>query len=228
MKNRIPSFLTLATFAAIAFSLFSFPESVDSSKDTPNSRQQKTKKLRERAMERDVEVDGPSGCDVAHVTLDGLNKPSTAIVYGKINSSRSFFDESSPSEAGDYITTEYSVDVLRVLKDTTRIITPVPGSDPPATLTTPLKLARNGGVVRVNGNRASVRVKGFEELNSGNQYVFFLNWSPDYKAYVLTHCALGAILVKDDLQLKSLGNSRELRTELTSLNLQDLFKRIEQ
>ena len=227
MRNRILSLLTVATILAIAVSVFYFPEAVDSSKNSPNSPQEKPKKLRERAMERDVEVEGPSGCAVTNVTLEGLNKPSTAIVYGKINSSRSFFDESSPLEAGDYITTEYSIDVLRVLKDTTRIITPVPGSDPPPTLTTPLKLARNGGVVMVNGHRASVRVKDFEELNSGNQYVFFLNWSPNYKAYVLTHCALGAILVKDDLRLKSLGNSRELRTELTSLNLEGLFKKIE-
>ena len=36
-------------------------------------------------MERDVEVDGPSGCDVPQVTLDGLSKESTAVVYGKIN-----------------------------------------------------------------------------------------------------------------------------------------------
>jgi hypothetical protein len=226
MKNRILNLLTLVTVLAIAFWFFASSERVDSQSDSANSRQTKPKKLRERAAERDVEVDGPSGCDLTHVTVEGLSKDSSAIVYGKINGSRSFFDESSPSEAGDHITTEYSIDVLRVLKDTTRA-TASPQTDVPAPLTTPLKIARNGGMVMVNGHRASVRVKDFEELNSGNQYVFFLNWSPDYKAYILTNCALGAILVKDDLQLKPLGNSKELRAELSALNLQGLFKHIE-
>jgi hypothetical protein len=227
MKSRIPIFLMLVSILAIVLSLVSFSKTLTSSKNPQNFSQTKMKTLREKAMERDIEIDGPSGCDVPHVTLDGLNKESTAIVYGKINNSRSFFDETSPSEAGDYITTEYRIEILRVLKDTTRLTTPSPGNDPPALLTTPLKVARNGGVVMVNGHRASIRVKDFEELISGNKYVFFLNWSPNYKAYVLTDCALGAILVKDDLQLKSIGNSKELRAELTSLNLQGLFKKIE-
>ena len=228
MKSKILSGLTLLAVLALVCWLVLLPRAVDTPNESQkNSRQEKTKKLRERAVDRDVEIDGPSGCDVGHVTLDGLSKASTAIVYGKINGFKSFFDESSPAEAGDYIRTEYSIEVLRVLKDTTRSITASPSDEPPAILTTPLKLARNGGVVMINGHRASVRVKDFEELSSGKQYVFFLNWSPNYKAYVLTNCALGVILVKDDLQLKSLGNSKELRAELTDLTLQNLFKRIE-
>lgn len=190
-------------------------------------KQTKQEKLREIAMKRDVEVQGPSGCDLGDTSLANLKSESGAIVYGRITGSSSFFDESSPSEAGDYITTEYTVEVLRVLKDTTLESMPPPHKAPPVPLTTPLKIARNGGVVNVNGHCATVKVKDYEDLGPGKEYVFFLNWSPDYRAYKLTNCIFGAIMVNEDLSLRSLGSSKEFKAQLHDMNLESLFRQIQ-
>jgi hypothetical protein len=89
-----------------------------------------------------------------------------------------------------------------------------------------LKIARNGGVVLVNGHRASVRVKGFENLNPGKQYVFFLYWSRNYNAYILAGGISGAVLVNDDLTLKALGSGKDLQLQLQNMKLEDLIDQI--
>lgn len=196
------------------------------SQDVKQTKQQK--KLIEIAEERDVEIEGSPGTHIGYATLRGLTQEATAIVYGRIIDSTSFFDESGhPIEYGENITTEYTVDVYRILKNTTLETTPAPGRAAPAPLSTPLKIARNGGVVNVNGHRASVKVKGFEALEPGKQYVFFLSWSPDYKAYVLvTRSIYGAVLVNDDLSLKPLAASKELNAELGGMSLESFIHQL--
>ena len=195
---------------------------------SPNRSQAQQKKLRDLAMHRDVEVQGSSGSDLAFITRANLNLGSRAIVYGRIIDSKSFFDESgSPAEYGEVITTEYTVEILRVLKDATLESLPSPGKAVPAPLRTPVKIARNGGVVNVNGHRAAVKVKGFDALGTGKEYVFFANWSPDYKAYVLTAGIFGAVRVNGDLSLKPADDSSdEMKSEFRGIDLDSLANEI--
>jgi hypothetical protein len=169
--------------------------------------QNRPKTLRERARERDVEVEG-AGDQLADIDLGSLKSESHAIVYGRILNTRSFFEESpSEIESGENITTEYEFQIARVLKDTTTEVIPLAPKPAPALLISPLRIARNGGVVSVNGHRASVKVKGFDAIESGKSYVMFLNWSPDYRAYVPTAGIFGVVAVSDDRGLRSLSSS---------------------
>jgi len=199
-----------------------------SKQGSPDQVKVRPRSLKERALERDVEVESTTDSDMASVTLPILTKESSAIVLGRIRSAKSFFDESGDPalEYGDIITTEYDIEVLRVLKNTTLERMPPPDKLPPAAITTTIKLARNGGVVKVNGHKAAVKVKGYEELAPGREYVFFLNWSPDYKAYVLCYGVSGAVAVEENKSLRSLANHKEIRSDFRKLNLDTLAAEI--
>jgi hypothetical protein len=186
------------------------------------------KSLKERALERDVEVESTAESDLAAANLPALTSGSSAIVVGKIKDAKSFFDESGHPllEYGDIITTEYDVEVLRVLKNTTLERMPPAGILGPAPVTTPLKIARNGGVVQVNGHKAAVKIKGYEALVPGREYVFFLNWSPDYKAYVFSYGLSGAVAVDAKRSLRPLADNEELRSSFSKLNLDTLAAEI--
>lgn len=229
MKKTVVSVVTLFALLAFIFSVVAFSGSVATPpQSSANSNQARPKKLREIAMERDVEVEGVSESHSEYPTLEDLTKGAAAIVYGRIIDSKSFFDESGDPilEYGELITTEYTVDVLRVLKDKTLDTLPPPERAQPAPLYTPLKIARNGGVVDVNGHRAAVKVKGYDSLKPGKQYVFFLFWSPDYKAYVLAGGISGAVMVNDDLSLKPLASSKEIQGKLRGMNLETLINQV--
>ena len=193
-----------------------------------NQDKARPKSLKERALERDVEIESTAEADMASATLPALIKESSAIIVGKITNAKSFFDESGDPilEYGDIITTEYGVEVLRVLKNTTLERMPPADKLAPAALTTPLKIARNGGVVSVNGHKASVRVKGYEGLIPGREYVFFLNWSPDYKAYLLTYGIFGAVAVDENKSLRPLADAEEIKSSFRKLNLESLAAEI--
>ena len=192
----------------------------------PNQDKARPKNLKERALERDVEIESTFESDLAAATLSALAKGSSAIVVGKIKNAKSFFDESgAPVEYGELITTEYDIEVLRVLKNTTLERMPPDGILGPAPVTTPLKIARNGGTVQVNGHKATVKVKGYDALVPGREYVFFLNWSPDYKAYVFSYGIYSAVAV-DDNKLKPLASNDELKASFSKLNLDTLAAEI--
>lgn len=227
MKKRVVSVVTLFALLAFIFSVVAFSGSVATPlQGSANSNQARAKKLREIAMERDVEVEGVSESHSEYETFEDVRKDAAAIVYGRILDSESHFAEARPVEYGEVITTKYTVDVLRVLKDKTLDTLPPPERAQPAPLYTPLKIARNGGVVYVNGHRAAVKVKGFESLEPGKQYVFFLFWSPDYKAYVLAGGLSGAVMVNDDLSLKPLASSKEIQAKLRGMDLESLINQV--
>lgn len=186
------------------------------------------KSLKERALDRDVEIESTAESNLPSVTLPDLTGGSSAIVVGKIKDAKSFFDESGHPvlEYGDIITTEYDIEVLRVLKNTTLDRLPPANILGPAPIVTPLKIARNGGVVQVNGHKAAVKIKGYEALVPGRVYVFFLNWSPDYKAYVLSYGISGAVAVDEKKSLSPLADNEELRSNFSKLNLDTLAAEI--
>jgi len=184
------------------------------------------KTLKERAEERDVEVSGEGTCRPEYTSLDEMTKEARAIIYGRIIDSKSFWDESSPPEYGEAITTEYAVAVYRVLRDVKRSDPDDPTQPAPAPLTTPLTIARNGGVVEVNGHRASVKVKAYDALVPGRDYVFFLFWSRHYKAYTLAGEISGAVLVNGDRSLKPLASSKEIREQLRGVDLDTFLGRL--
>lgn len=225
MNKRVLSLMTLLVLLVGIYSVVASSGSVVPHQDPTKSRQPKPRKLNEIALDREVEVEG---ADLSHGEAQALQDLSEAkaIVYARIIDSKSFFDESSPQEKGENITTEYAVEVLRVLKDKTSESMPPPERAHPAPLTTPLKISRNGGAVYVNGHRAAVKVKGYERLYPGSRYVFFLYWSPDYEAYILAHGISGAVMVEDDLSLKSLGSSKEIDSKLRGMNLDSLINEI--
>ncbi len=230
MKERFLTRSTLFTLVAVTFATLAVSllqrQQVAKSADVGQIKQ---KKLRERVVERDVEVEGVSESHSEYSTFDDLVSDAGAIVYGRIIDSHSFFDQSGhPMEYGEIITTEYGIHVHRVLRDRPMKSIPSPDKPAPAPLTTPLKIARNGGVVMVNGHRAAVKVKGYENLELGRDYIFFLFWSPDYKAYVLAGGISGAVLVNDDMSLKALASSKEVQARVRTLRLEALIDQINQ
>ena len=227
MQKKLAIPMAWLALLAIGFYVAMFWGPVMSQQGSLKREQAKPQKLKEIAIKRNVEVEVSSGCDFADISLDELMQSSRAIVYGKIIDSRSYFDESGDlRDAGEVITTEYTVEVMQVVRDRTLESMPPPHKSPPAPLVTPLRIARNGGVVVVNGHKASVKVRGYEDLSAGNSYLFFLNWSPSYKAYTLTACLFGAVVVDEHFSLKSLGSSKKLERELRDLNLKSLLKQI--
>lgn len=229
MRAKVMFLLIAVTITTLVATGLTKSNKLDrSSATSPATVQGRPKTLKQIAMDRDVEVDGVDGSQhLSHVTIESVTQNASAIVYGRISDSRSFFEErASEIEQGETITTEYTVEVLKVLRNRTEA-TPLPPDKPqPTPLTTPLKIARNGGAVFVNGHRASVKVKGYEALNSGDDYVFFLYWSSDYEAYVLPLGIFSVLRVNHDLSLKPLGLSKEIETEARSLTLEGLIHRL--
>jgi hypothetical protein len=217
--------MTLIAVTALTLT-FSFISQQEAAQQTEFS-QTKDKKLRDRAFEQDVEVEGVRESHAEYSSFDELRTDAQAIVYGRNVDSNSFFDRSGhPIEYGEIITTEYTIEVHQVLRNRTQTSLPSTGKPEPAPLTTPLKISRNGGVVAVNGHRASVKVKGYENLQTGRTYVFFLFWSPDYNAYLLAGGISGAIMVNDDMSLKALASSKEIQATVKSLRLQTLINQL--
>lgn len=138
--------------------------------------------------------------------LRWLAKDSTAILIGRI------IHEASSFSGDDEILTSYRVDVQRVLKDKTNEVIPILQllGDPqvPAPLSTPLKVVRSGGVVYLNNHRVSKKLNGGNALEVDADYILFLHWSRDYKAYYLAGGASGAILVGKDLRVIPLGSEK--------------------
>lgn len=230
MRKRNSHTLKVLPIVAVALSavfLSASPQPRGAAQSRPADAKRETqKKLRERAADRDVEVPGASESHSEFTSLDEMAKEAGAIVYGQIIDERSFFDEASPAEYGENITTEYTVQVGRVLKDLKRAAQVAPGQLAPAPLTTPLTLARNGGAVNVNGHRASVKVAGYEALRPGREYVFFLFWSPDYRAYILAGGPSGAVLVNEDRSLKPLAASADIRNRLRGVDLESFLEQV--
>lgn len=211
--------LLAAGAAALAFSLAPRRGAATA----PSAGQERHKKLRDAARERDVTVEGGLHSQNEYVTFEALATEPKAVVYGRLTDARSFFDESGdPREYGENITTEYTVEVLRVLRDKTRAAAPPPGRLAPAPLATPLKIARDGGTVMVDGHRAEVRYAGYEALTPGKEYVFFLFWSPDYRAYVLAGNISGVVAVEDGRRLKPFASSPTIRKKLRGADLDSL------
>ncbi len=213
-------------FAVIAVGVGSQREAANS----PMANQQEPKKLREIAMERDVEVPGleENSEYYEYSEVSELAKNARAIVYGRIVERNSYFSDSGlPFEHGRIIMTTYTVEVLRVLKDKTEELRPMlPPDEPAAPLKTPLKITRNGGVVYVNGHRASMKVKGFEEINPGQEYIFFLYWSSAYKTYSLAGHISGVIVVNYDSSLRSLASSEKMKTQVSGMTLESLINQV--
>lgn len=227
MNKRVLSLIGVMILLSVMFSVGGFAGSVIFQNGSAAAGQGKQKNMREIAAERDIVVNRGAGSNTEYESVEALTAEATAIVYGQITDAKSFFEESGhPLERGENITTEYSLNVDRVLKDTT-LNNPLPPNLPsPAPLVTPLKIAREGGVVYLNGHRAEVKYDGYESLSPGKRYVFFLFWSPDYKAYVLAGGISGAVLVNSDLSLKPLATSTAIKSTLSATNLDMLSKRI--
>ncbi len=229
MRKKVLRSLALPLLLALTLTALAVSQvpSQDEAK-SPSAKESKIKTFRDIAVERDVEVEEGIESSREYSSFEELRTADArAIVYGRIIDAKSFFDESGhPVEHGDYITTEYTVEVLRVLRDRNQESEPEPGRAAPAPLTTPLKIARNGGVVYVNGHRASIKAKGFESLNPGKSYVFFLSWSPPHKAYFLVGGASGIVMVNDDLSLTSLASSKDIRAKLRDMSLDSLIEQV--
>lgn len=217
---RLITPLTLTGLTVIALAVGSMQQRGAAKPPVVSQSGQKT--LKEMAKERDVVRE--SSALPQFTTFEELVSIPHAVVYGRITHTESFFSHSDdPLEDGDYITTEYTVEVSRVLKATRLNVPLSPGQPEPAPLATPLKISRNGGVVSVNGRRAEVRVKGYESLKQGQDYVFFLFWSKDYKSYILAGDMSGAVIVNSEQSLRSLASSEEIRERIQNASLESLI-----
>ncbi|MFN2455375.1 MAG: hypothetical protein ABR577_14260, partial [Pyrinomonadaceae bacterium] len=182
----------------------------------------KLKTLREVGEERDVEVPVPNlETNAEFSDVSSLAKYSTAIVLGHITD-----EKTSLSEDGNHINTYYTVDVRRVLKDTTSSTFLRPNDQPPLPLTSPLTFVRAGGTVIVNGHRVSAKLKGSEFLKAGKDYVLFMEWSPPFKAYHLMAGSSGAFLVQNDSKIKPLGSEKKLKLQSDGTDLETFISEV--
>jgi hypothetical protein len=214
MKNqKLRPFITLTIILMALSALVGSASVAQRESQQPSEvKKSKPKKLREIAQERDVEISIHSETEAEYADLKTLGRDAKAIVLGRITNVKSSFTES-----GELITTTYTIEVQRVLKDVTQNARLLPDKAVAAPLTTPLKLTRIGGVVKVNGHRAVVKAKGFDALNVGKQYLFFLWWSPNQNAYTLAGGISGAVLVNDSLKVKPLSKRTPARHEGSDL-----------
>lgn len=208
MKNRLLRALTVLTLSGLVLSLaaWAIASSAPQDKQPSQADRTKPKSLREIARERDVDADVPEMENTAEYNdLRVLARDAEAIVIGRV------IDEESTFDGEDHIVTSYRLEVQSVLKHT-KLNGPLGvGDEAPAPLVTPLKLARPGGVVQVGGRRAALKLKGSEPLKPGRDFVFFLWWSPAYKAYTLAGGVSGAFLIDMDQRLKPLGSKAGMR-----------------
>jgi hypothetical protein len=182
------------------------------------------KKPRDIAKDRDWEIKGTTESSGEYVTFESLIAEAHVIVHGRIITSRSFWDESGhPIDHGENITTEYIVDVYRVLKDGTKKLKLRENAARPAPVSPAVKIARNGGVVYENGHRAAIEVEGYEVLKEGGEYVFFLHWSRAYEAYVFAGRTSGVMTVGESQKLTSLAKSKEIQEKLDGISLHNLL-----
>src|SRR5438552_13342786 len=107
MRKKILRSMTVLSVFAVAFAaLAASLVPPRGNANAPNAAQGQEKKLREIAMERDVEVEGFGGCHLSDMTLNDLIVSSSAIVYVQIVDSRAYFDDSGdPMDGGQYIET---------------------------------------------------------------------------------------------------------------------------
>lgn len=200
MKNKLLRPVTLIALTAAALSLtgWAIASAPRQSPQAAQTDEAKRKTLRDIARERDVELVTYSEADAEYDDLRSLARAAEAIVVGRVTSAEAAFS------SDDFITTTYSVEVERIIKDT-QLKAPLKADQPqPAALASPLKLVRLGGEVRVNGHRASHRFQG-ETLAAGDEYVLFLWWGPNSNAYYLAGGSSGAFRVGADGRVNPLG-----------------------
>lgn len=209
MRKKLLRSLTALTLIAAAFSITAWSLSLlrqrQGNPQSSDGEKSKRKTLREIARERDVEVIGHVESEAEYDDMQSLAKAANAIVVGRVTSAGSSFD------GDDNITTTYQVDVQRVLRDATSEVPLLPGWTPPTSLTPTVKLIRHGGVVEVNGHRASTKSDGQKSLAVGKDYILFLWWSPSFNAYYLAGGNSGAILVDSNRRVRPLGKTAKAK-----------------
>lgn len=217
MKKKLLRALTILTLVIAVFSIVWAVTFMPApgNRQPAKELQEQRKTLREEAQERNVEIVAQSHSETEYEDLRALAKEVNAIVLGRIIEA-----EPSFTESGEFIVTNYKIDVRRVIKDTTAdgAWRHLEGAAPPAPLKTPLKFVRTGGVIDVNGHRASLKVKGYSLLREKRSYIFFLNWSSDFKAYVLTGGISGVVAVKGNRRVQPLASAEALRLKYSNGN----------
>lgn len=82
---------------------------------------------------------------------------------------------------------------------------------------------RPGGVVEVNGRKASLKVRGYELLREGQSYIFFLYWSPYSEAYILAGGISGVVEVKSNLRVKPLASAEKIKFQYDDADLESFI-----
>jgi hypothetical protein len=190
MKKAV---LVTVSFSATFILLFYITILAVAFKQPQQQKQEGRKTLRKVGEEHDVEITSDIESEAEYSSMQSLVKDANAIVLGRIIETNSSFEDD------DHIITTYQLEVKRVLKEIDLNVGSEATLYTPAPLSTPLKLVRAGGVVNVNGHRVSVKLQGHELLNEGKDYIFFLWWSPNLKAYKLAGGISGVILVENDV-----------------------------
>ncbi len=210
MKRKIMHIVTILTLLAVAFSLAAWALGSDTSlQKAEQGRLSSGQTLKEIGRQRDVEGEVPiSEGNAEYDDLYLLAKHSDAIVIGRI------VKEESAFSGEDHIVTTYLVEINRVLSDkmaeTISTLKVLGEHEPPAPLSTPLKIVREGGVVSIDGHHVAKTLRGSEALRVGQDYILFVNWSRDFKAYRLAGGVSGAVLIDSDLAVKPLGSGKGL------------------
>lgn len=209
MRRKVIRSITILTLIGVAGSLVVWAFGASSNLPQSQHGQEKRKTLQEIGQERDFEMEAPhSENGVEYRDLRLLAQHSHVIIIGRIVNENSEI-------TGEYdISTYYLLNVKRVVKDEGANLIPIlhliGEQEVPGSLATPLRILRQGGVVSVNGHRVAQTLRGSEALKVGQDYLFFLHWSRDFKSYRLAGGMSGAILIKPDLTVKVLGSRKAL------------------
>lgn len=207
MKKKILCLVTILPMLATVFSFGAWGLASEGAFQKAGHGPSKAKTLREIGQQRDFESEVPiSESNVEYDDLRLLSKNSDAMVIGRI------VQESSGFSGDDLIVTTYTVDVRRVLSDRTgevmSTLKVLGEQGPPAPLSTPLEVVRDGGIVTIDGHRVATTLRGSEGLKAGHDYILFLHWSRHFKAYRLAGGMSGVVLVGPDLVVKPLGSRK--------------------
>jgi len=207
--------------SAITALIVTFVQAQSGASQTKDVSRSQQKTLRDLAKERDVELSTSDEFETELTDLRSSAQSSSTIVVGRIAEAKTSFTES-----GEFIVTNYLVQIQRVLKDMPSSDATLLGKAPAPPLTDTLTITRLGGDVRVNGNRASIKVKGHESLKAGGAYVFFLNWSSDHKSYILTGGISGVVLVKDNLRVEPLASAETIARKYSDTDLESFINEV--
>ncbi|MFN2453940.1 MAG: hypothetical protein ABR577_06925 [Pyrinomonadaceae bacterium] len=228
MNRRILRPLTILTLLVAFISATAWVVSYVHAQTSPQqpsnqSKAPKRQTVREYAQEHDITVERSIHGDSDITDLSLLLKHSSAVILGHITKAEASFDVT-----GNEVNTTYTIEVKRVIKDVPSDAARQLGLPLPAPLVTPLKMKRPEGEVEINGHHVSFvsQARSFKLLKEGNDYIFFMNWGSEGKAYRVIGGLSGMYLVESTGRIKPLSTEKIIQDKYAGLDVESFINEL--